>query len=53
MQQFMNTLHGLSLLSGERRSAKPEELHGRYAGTPTGELLIRLLESNIDSLKTP
>lgn len=42
MQQLMNVLHGLSLLSGERRSAKLEELHGRYAGTPTGDLLIRL-----------
>ncbi|MCE1010340.1 hypothetical protein [Pseudomonas monteilii] len=42
MQQLMNVLHGLSLLSGERRSAKLEELHGRYAGTPTGDLLIQL-----------
>ncbi|WP_070094305.1 metallophosphoesterase [Pseudomonas monteilii] len=53
MQQFMNALHGLSLLSGERRSAKLEELHGRYAGTPIGDLLIRLFESHIDSSKTP
>ena len=53
MHQFINALHGLSLLSGERRSAKLEELHGRYAGTPTGDLLIRLFESNIDSSKTP
>lgn len=42
MQQLVNALHGLSLLSGERRSAKLEELHGRYAGTPTGDLLVRL-----------
>lgn len=42
MQQLMNVLHGLSFHSGERRSAKLEELHGRYAGTPTGDLLIRL-----------
>lgn len=42
MQQLINALHGLSLLSRERRSAKLEELQGRYAGTPTGELLIRL-----------
>ncbi|WP_110973201.1 metallophosphoesterase [Pseudomonas huaxiensis] len=45
MQQLMNSLHGLSLLSGERRSAKLEELQGRYAGTHTGELLIRLFDS--------
>lgn len=44
MQQFMNALHGLSLLSGERRSAKLEELHGRYADTPTGDLLSRLFD---------
>lgn len=42
MQQLVNALHVLSLLTGERRSAKLEELHGRYAGTPTGELLARL-----------
>lgn len=42
MQQLMNALHGLSLLSGERRSAKLEELLGRYANTSTGDLLIRL-----------
>lgn len=42
MQQLVNALHGLSLLTGERRSAKLEELHDRYAGTPTGDLLIRL-----------
>ncbi|AUA33471.1 serine/threonine protein phosphatase [Pseudomonas sp. SGAir0191] len=45
MQQLLNALHGLSLLSGERRSAKLEELQGRFAGTPMGELLIRLFDS--------
>ncbi|WP_372028369.1 metallophosphoesterase [Pseudomonas kurunegalensis] len=45
MQQFMNALHGLSLLPGERRSAKLQGLQERYAGTPTGELLIRLFDS--------
>lgn len=45
MQQLIIALHGLSLLSGERRSAKLEELQGRYAGTPTCELLIRLFDS--------
>lgn len=45
MQQLINALHGLSLLSGERRSAKLEELQGRYADTPMGELLIRLFDS--------
>lgn len=43
MQQFMNALHGLSLLSGERRASKVAELQARYAGTPTGDLLSRLL----------
>lgn len=44
-QQFMNALHGLSLLSNDYRSAKLEELQARYAGTPTGELLRRLFGS--------
>lgn len=48
MQKLVNALHGLSLLSGERRSAKLEELQGRYAGTPNGDLLIRLLGSTAD-----
>lgn len=42
MQQFMNALHGLSLLSGERRASKLAEAQVRYAGTPTGDLLARL-----------
>ncbi|WP_258229810.1 hypothetical protein [Pseudomonas putida] len=44
MQQLLNALHGLSLLSGERRSAKIEELLGRYANTSAGDLLIRLFD---------
>lgn len=47
-QQLMNALHGLSLLSGERRVAKQEELQTRYAGTPTGNLLTRLFGSGCD-----
>lgn len=45
IQQLMNALHGLSLLSGEHRVAKQEELQTRYAGTPTGDLLTRLFGS--------
>lgn len=45
MQQLVNALHGLSLLTGERRSAKLEELHMRYRGTPTGDLLRRLFST--------
>lgn len=45
MQQLVNALHGLSLLSGERRLAKLEELRTRYLGTPTESLLSRLFES--------
>lgn len=48
MQQFMNALHGLSLLSGERRASKLAELQARYAGTPTGDLLTRLLAPYAD-----
>lgn len=43
MQQLVNALHGLSLLTGERRSAKLEDLKTRYQGTPTEQLLTRLL----------
>lgn len=43
MQQLLNALHGLSLLSGERRASKLAELQARYVGTPTGDLLTRLL----------
>ncbi|MBX6690033.1 hypothetical protein I8746_10505 [Pseudomonas sp. USTB-Z] len=45
MQQFMNALHGLSLLSGERRASKLAELQARYAGTPTGDVLVRLFDA--------
>lgn len=42
-QRFINALHGLSLLTEDRRSAKLEELKARYAGTQMGDLLNRLL----------
>ena len=48
LQQLMNALHGLSLLSGERRVAKQEELQAKYAGTPTGDLLTRLFGSGCE-----
>lgn len=51
MQQLVNALHGLSLLTGERRSAKLEELQQRYAGTPTEDLIIRLFGSSTISDK--
>ncbi len=51
MQQLVNALHGLSLLTGERRSAKLEELQQRYAGTPTEDLNIRLFGSSTISDK--
>lgn len=42
-QRFVNALHGLSLLTEDRRAAKLEELKARYAGTQIGDLLNRLL----------
>lgn len=48
MVERLNALHGLSLLTGNRRSAKLEELQARYAGTPNGDLLIRLFGSTAD-----
>lgn len=42
VQQFTNELHGLSLMAGERRHAKLEELKARYAGTQVAGLLVRL-----------
>ncbi|MFG0863140.1 metallophosphoesterase [Pseudomonas sp. CJQ_13] len=45
MQQLMNALHGLSLLSRERRVAKQEELQTRHRGTPAGDLLSRLFST--------
>lgn len=44
-QRFINALHGLSLLVGDRKAAKLEELKARYEGTRIGELLQRLLGS--------
>lgn len=41
-QQFTNALRGLSLMVGERRQAKLEELKARYAGTEVTGLLVRL-----------
>ena len=41
-QQFTNALHGLSLMAGERRQAKLEELKARYEGTEVAGLLVRL-----------
>lgn len=41
-QQFTNALHGLSLMVGERRQGKLEELKARYAGTEVAALLVRL-----------
>lgn len=45
MQQLVSALHGLSLLSGESRGAKLEELQMRYRGTPTSDLLRRLFST--------
>ncbi|MDI3373709.1 metallophosphoesterase [Pseudomonas sp. V104_6] len=47
MQQLVNALHGLSLLTEERRAAKLEELKTRYLGTPTEQLLCRLFEPKV------
>ncbi|WP_336353193.1 hypothetical protein [Pseudomonas atacamensis] len=43
-QKLLNALHGLSLLTGERRVAKLEELKFKYAGTQIEGLLSRLLD---------
>ncbi|QKG67046.1 metallophosphoesterase [Pseudomonas sp. B14-6] len=43
-QRFINSLHGLSLLAGDRRAAKLEELKTRYEGTQIEQLLGRLLD---------
>jgi serine/threonine protein phosphatase 1 len=42
-QQLTNALHGISLLTGERKAAKLEELKARYEGTQIEQLLERLL----------
>ncbi|MNR44672.1 hypothetical protein D3C85_1634430 [compost metagenome] len=42
-QQLINALHGISLLTGERKAAKFEELKARYEGTQIEQLLERLL----------
>lgn len=41
--KLINALHGISLLTGERKAAKLEELKGRYEGTQIEKLLGRLL----------
>jgi serine/threonine protein phosphatase 1 len=41
--KLINALHGISLLTGERKAAKLEELKARYAGTQIEMLLERLL----------
>lgn len=44
IQKLLNVLHGLSLLTGERRAAKLEELKFKHAGTQIEGLLSRLLD---------
>jgi len=41
-EKLINALHGLSLLTGERRGAKLDELKARYSGTQMEQLLQRL-----------
>lgn len=43
-QKLVNALHGLSLVTGERRAAKLEDLKARYKGTQTELLLGRLFD---------
>lgn len=43
-QKLINALHGLSLLVGDRKAAKLEELKVRYAGTQIERLLERLFD---------
>ncbi|WP_122606163.1 metallophosphoesterase [Pseudomonas viridiflava] len=43
-QKLLNALHGLSLLSSDRRAAKLEELKSTHAGTQIEGLLSRLFE---------
>lgn len=42
-QKLINALHGFSLLIGDRKAAKLEELKARYKGTQIEQLLQRLL----------
>ncbi|MBF8774031.1 metallophosphoesterase [Pseudomonas fulva] len=42
-QQLLNALHGLSLVSRERREAKVEELCSKHSGSQTESLVRRLL----------
>lgn len=43
-QHLVNALHGLSLLTEDRKKAKLGELKARYAGTQMGNLLNRLFD---------
>lgn len=43
-QHLVNALHGLSLLTEDRKKAKLGELKARYAGTHMGNLLNRLFD---------
>lgn len=42
-QQLLNALHGLSLVSRERREAKVEDLCSKHSGSQTESLIRRLL----------
>jgi serine/threonine protein phosphatase 1 len=43
-QKLLNALHGLSLVRGDQRAAKLEELKSRYEGTQVEGLLDRLFD---------
>jgi serine/threonine protein phosphatase 1 len=43
-QELVNALHGLSLVTGDRRAAKLEDLKARYKGTQIESLLVRLFD---------
>jgi serine/threonine protein phosphatase 1 len=43
-QWLINTLYGISLLVGDRKAAKLEELKARYGGTQIERLLRRLFD---------
>lgn len=44
-QKLVNALHGLSLIRGDQRTAKLDELKSRYEGTQIEGLLNRLFDS--------
>lgn len=43
-QKLVNALHGLSLIRGDQRTAKLDELKSRYEGTQIEGLLDRLFD---------